>query len=221
MRLQHDRFDSVFNSRYYDFIAVAFVGFLLLSNITATKLIQMPGLHLIFDGGAILFPVTYILGDVLAEIYGFTKAKRVILMGFAMSIIASVVFLIVQVAPPAPGYENQAAFEAVLGFVPRIVIASICGYVVGQIVNAWVLVAMKVRTGEKKMWARLIGSTIVGEAFDTLIFCTIAFYGVITGAEFLNYLLTGYFYKVLVEVILLPVTYAVIGWVKRHEDLDG
>lgn len=207
--------------RYYDIVAISFVGFLLLSNIAATKLIEAPGIHLIFDGGAILFPITYILGDVLAEIYGFARAKRVILMGFAMSILASVIFLIVQVAPPAPGYHNQAAFEAVLGFVPRIVTASVCGYVVGQILNAWVLVAIKKRFGTHQLWVRLIASTAVGEALDTLIFCTIAFYGVITGSQFLNYLLTGYFYKVGVEVILLPVTYLVIGWLKRREGITS
>ncbi|MCI1642321.1 MAG: queuosine precursor transporter [Actinomyces sp.] len=205
--------------RLYDVVAVLFVAFLLVSNITATKLI---GVHvgpafLVFDGGAILFPLTYILGDVLSEIYGFARARRAIVLGFAVSILASLVFWLVQLAPPGPGYENQQAFEAVLGFVPRIVAASLCGYLAGQLLNSRVLVGIKERWGERHLWARLIGSTLVGEAADTLIFCTIAFYGVITGADFLNYLLTGYVYKVGVEIVMLPVTYPVIAWVRRRE----
>ncbi|OKL50677.1 hypothetical protein BM477_00880 [Boudabousia marimammalium] len=205
--------------RYFDIVVVGFVGFLLLSNITATKLIDINvGVgHLIFDGGAILFPLTYILGDVLTEIYGLKRAKRAIYLGFAMSVIAALVFFLVQIAPPAEGYENQSAYEAVLGFVPRIVLASLLGYLFGQLLNALVLDKLRARFGENNMWIRLIGSTLVGEFADTLIFCTVAFYGIITGADFLNYLITGYVYKVAVEVILLPVTYLVIGWFKRHE----
>jgi hypothetical protein len=105
----------------------------------------------------------------------------------------------------------------VLGFVPRIVAASIAGYLVGQLLNAYVLVKIKERTKEKALWLRLIGSTVVGEFADTLVFCTVAFYGVITGAEFLNYVLVGYLYKTLLEVVLLPITYPTIRWVKRRE----
>ncbi|WIK65251.1 queuosine precursor transporter [Gleimia hominis] len=213
-------FDSrVRPTRLYDFIAVAFVALLLLSNIAATKLIafDLGFWKPIFDGGAVLFPLTYILGDVLSEVYGFAKASRVIAWGFGFSILASLTFWLVGIAPPGPGYENQAAFVAVLGFVPRIVAASIAGYLAGQLLNAWVLVKIKQRWGSKHLWARLIGSTVVGEFADTLIFCTIAFYGIITGADFLNYLLVGYFYKVGVEVVCLPLTYPTIAVVKRVE----
>lgn len=122
-----------------------------------------------------------------------------------------------QISPPANGYENQEAFEAVLGFVPRIVLASICGYLVGQLLNAYVLVKIKERTQEKALWVRLIGSTVIGELADTVVFCTIAFYGIITGGEFLNYVVIGYLYKTLLEVVLLPLTYRVISAVKQHE----
>ncbi len=205
--------------RLYDLVAVSFVAFLILSNIAATKLIgvEIGPAFLVFDGGAILFPLTYILGDVLAEVYGFQRAKRAILMGFAFSIIAALTFLVVGAAPPGPGYENQDAFVAVLGFVPRIVTASVLGYLAGQLLNSWVLVKIKERWGEEHLWARLLGSTLVGEFADTLIFCTVAFYGVITGAEFLNYLVVGYVYKVGVEVVLLPVTYRVIAAIKKAE----
>ena len=209
--------------RVYDLIAVTFVAALLISNVAATKVTALDWgpVHLVFDGGAVLFPLTYILGDVLSEVYGFGRARRVIVMGFAASIAASAVFWIVQVAPVGPGYENQAAFEAVLGFVPRVVAASVIGYLAGQLVNALVLVGIRSRWGARRLWARLIGSTLVGEAVDTALFCTIAFAGVIEGGDFVNYVVTGYVYKVAVEVVLLPLTYRVIGWVRGLEGLEG
>ena len=203
----------------YDVIAVIFVAFLLISNIAATKIIAFDWqfIHLVFDGGALLFPLTYILGDVLAEVYGFARAKRVVILGFATSILASLAFWLVQIAPVGPGYYNQTAFEAVLGFVPRIVIASVVGYLIGQLVNAFVLVRIRNRWGAKHLWARLVGSTLVGEAVDTALFCTIAFAGIIPGSDFINYLITGYVYKVAVEIILLPITYRVIATVRTIE----
>ncbi|MBI1352296.1 MAG: queuosine precursor transporter [Actinomycetales bacterium] len=206
---------AITGSSLYPMIVGVFVAVLLISNIAATKLISFG--PLITDGGAFLFPLAYIIGDVLSEVYGLKAARRAILLGFVMLVVAAITFLLVQVSPPADGYENQDAFEAVLGFVPRIVAASIAGYLVGQLLNAYVLVKIKERTKEKALWLRLIGSTVVGEFADTLVFCTIAFYGVITGAEFLNYVLVGYVYKTLLEVVLLPITYPVIGWVKRRE----
>jgi uncharacterized integral membrane protein (TIGR00697 family) len=206
-------------SSLYPVIVGIFVALLLISNIGATKLIVFG--PIITDGGAFLFPMTYIIGDVLSEVYGLKAARKAILLGFSMSVLAALTFFVVQISPPADGYENQAAFEAVLGFVPRIVLASICGYLVGQLLNAYVLVKIKQRTKERKLWLRLIGSTVVGEFADTLVFCTIAFYGVITGAEFWNYVLVGYLYKTLLEVVLLPITYPTIRWVKRREPTYG
>lgn len=202
-------------SGLYPTIVAIFVGLLLISNIGAVKLIEFG--PIITDGGAFLFPLTYIVGDVLSEVYGLKAARRAILLGFAMSVLAAVTFWLVQLSPPADGWENQSAYEAVLGFVPRIVLASVCGYLVGQLLNAYVLVRIKERTKEKALWLRLIASTAVGEFADTLVFCTIAFYGVITGADFWNYVLVGYFYKTLLEVVLLPITYRVIAAVKRRE----
>jgi uncharacterized integral membrane protein (TIGR00697 family) len=213
------RFASTERSSLYPLIVGAFVGVLLISNIGATKLISFG--PIITDGGAFLFPLAYVIGDVLSEVYGLRAARRAIILGFVMLVIAAITFWLVQISPPADGYENQAAFEAVLGFVPRIVVASIAGYLVGQLLNAYVLVRIKERTAEKALWLRLIGSTVVGEFADTLVFCTIAFYGVITGADFLNYVIVGYVYKTLLEVVLLPVTYPVIGWIKRREPSYG
>ena len=203
------------NRSLYPYVLAVFVAVLLISNIGATKLIAFG--PIITDGGALLFPLTYVIGDVLSEVYGFKAAKRAVFMGFAMAILAAVTFYLVQISPAAEGYENQDAFEAVLGFVPRIVLASICGYLVGQLLNAYVLVKIKERTKEKYLWVRLLGSTVVGEFADTIVFCTIAFYGVITGAEFVNYVVVGYIYKTLLEVVLLPVTYPTIRAIKRRE----
>ena len=199
----------------YPVIVGVFVGLLLISNIGAVKLIEFG--PIITDGGAFLFPLVYIAGDILSEVYGFKAARKAILIGFAMSILAALTFWLVQISPPAEAWGNQEAFESVLGFVPRIVLASVAGYLVGQLLNAWVLVKIKERTQEKALWLRLLGSTAVGEFADTIVFCTIAFYGVITGEEFLIYVAFGFAYKTLVEVVLLPVSYAVIGWVKRRE----
>ena len=199
----------------YPVIVGVFVGLLLISNIGAVKLIEFG--PIITDGGAFLFPLVYIAGDILSEVYGFKAARKAILIGFAMSILAAITFWLVQISPPAEAWGNQEAFETVLGFVPRIVLASVAGYLVGQLLNAWVLVKIKERTQEKALWLRLLGSTAVGEFADTIVFCTIAFYGVITGEEFLVYVAFGFAYKTLVEVVLLPVSYAVIGWVKRRE----
>lgn len=212
----------------FDLVAALFCALLLISNICATKLITIGGSShpiqlgpiplwpLITDGGALLFPFTYIFGDVLAEVYGMTKAKRAIWMGFAVEILASATFLLVDHAPaqdPAMG----SAFHTVLAFVPRIVLASLCGYLAGQFVNAWVLVRIKRHTKEGTLWARLVGSTVAGEFVDTALFCVIAFGGLITMGELANYTLVGYVYKCLVEILFLPLTYAVIRLVKRGE----
>lgn len=214
MNVERARFASA-PSGLYPYITAIFVALLLISNIGAVKLIEIG--PIITDGGAILFPLVYIVGDILSEVYGFKAARRAIITAFAMSILAAITFYLVQLAPPASDWGNQEAFEAVLGFVPRIVLASVIAFVIGQILNSYVLVKIKERTSEKNLWLRLIGSTAVGQFVDTLIFCTIAFYGVITGGEFLNYLIVGYLYKSAVEFALLPVTYRVIARVKRAE----
>lgn len=212
----------------YDLVVALFCALLLISNVCATKLIAVghaeppitlgpiPVWPLITDGGALLFPLTYIFGDVLAEVYGLGRARRAIFMGFAVSILASLTFLLVDAAP---GLDPQVAgaFHSVLGFVPRIVLASLLGYLAGQLTNAWVLVKIKERTKEGTLWARLVGSTVVGELVDTVVFCTVAFGGVISGGELFNYVVVGYVYKVMVEVVFLPLTYLVIAWIKRHE----
>jgi hypothetical protein len=199
----------------YPVLLGMFVGLLIISNVAAVKLIAVG--PLITDGGAFLFPLVYIVGDVMSEVYGWRAARTAILAGFSMAALAAVTFLVVQLAPAAGAWKNQEAFEAILGFVPRIVLASMLGFLVGQLLNAYVLVRIKERTKERHLWVRLIGSTVVGEFADTLVFCTVAFYGVITGADFWNYVIVGYGYKTVLEIVLLPVTYRIIGYVKRRE----
>src|SRR5215204_4257268 len=212
-------------SGIYAVVVAVFCGLLLISNIAATKTITVVdglpawlGGGIFTDGGALLFPLTYILGDVLAEVYGLRQARRAIWVGFALAALAAVTFLAVGAAPPGPGYENQDAFVAVLGFVPRIVLASLVGYLAGQFLNAYVLVKIKNLTLERRMWARLVGSTAVGQFADTALFAIIAFVGVFpTWSSLISFTVTGYLYKVLVEVIFLPVTYAVIRAIKKRE----
>lgn len=209
----------------YATISALFVGILLISNVVAVKPIAFGtvtfgalSLPLVFDGGVFLFPLAYVLGDVLAEVYGLKATRRTIFTAFALAALASITILTVQLSPPADGWENQEAFAAVLGFVPRIVIASLTGFLAGQLLNAWVMDLMHRRTAGRFLRSRLIVSTLVGELADTLLFCTIAFAGVITGIDFVMYVVLGYLVKCLAEVVLLPVTTRVIRAVRRAED---
>jgi uncharacterized integral membrane protein (TIGR00697 family) len=199
----------------YPYLIAIFCGLLLISNIGAVKLIEFG--PIITDGGAFLFPLVYIVGDVLSEVYGFKATRKAIFTGFGLSILASLTFLLVQFSPAASDWPNQTAFETILGFVPQIVLASVSGYLVGQLLNSYVLVKIKEKTREKYLWLRLIGSTAVGELADTIVFCTIAFYGILTGIDFIKYVVIGYLYKTLLEVVLLPITYRVIKFVKAKE----
>jgi queuosine precursor transporter len=203
----------------YPIVVGVFVALLLLSNIGAVKLISFG--PIITDGGVFLFPLVYIVGDLLTEVYGFKAARRAIILAFSMSVLAAITFWLIQISPPAADWGNQEAFESVLGVVPRIVIASITAFLVGQLLNAYVLVWIKERTAEKALWLRLLASSAVGQLVDTLIFGFIAFWGIITGTEFVIFVLAGYVYKVAVEVILLPVSYRVIAIVKRREPTYG
>jgi uncharacterized integral membrane protein (TIGR00697 family) len=191
------------------------VSLLLISNVSASKPILFGPFPV--DGGVFLFPLVYVVGDVLSEVYGLKATRLAIILGFAMSGLAAVTFWVVIWAPPLPEWGSQEAFAAVLGYVPRIVIASMLGYLVGQLLNSYVLVRMKRRSSEGRLWARLIGSTAVGELADTVIFCTIAFAGVMSGQTLLLYIAVGYVYKTLLEVVLLPITYPVIAAIKKRE----
>jgi uncharacterized integral membrane protein (TIGR00697 family) len=214
--------------RLYDIVLALFCSLLLVSNIGATKLIAFgpslnvagfPVLPIVTDGGAFLFPLTYILGDLLAEVYGMRLARRAIVLGFGIALLASLTFLAVDSAPAAPGWDLGNAWHAVLGFVPRIVAASLAGFVVGQFLNAYVVVRLRDRARPGSLWWRLVSSTLVGELADTTIFCTVAFGGLIDLGTMVNYIVVGYVWKVGVEVVMLPVTLRVIKAVKRREGI--
>lgn len=203
-------------SLYPTFLA-AFIGVLIVSNINATKGVEIFGLAT--DGAFFLFPLSYVIGDVLSECYGYKATRRAVWTGFAVLAGAMACFFIGIKLPAAPWYENQEAFATVLGTVPQLVLAGLAGYVAGQLLNAWSLNAIKKRTGEKALWARLMGSTVVGEFVDTLIFCSIAAsaIGISDLGTFINYVIVGFIWKTAVEFVILPVTYAFIAWVKRRE----
>ncbi|NLG48324.1 queuosine precursor transporter [Gordonia sp. (in: high G+C Gram-positive bacteria)] len=218
-------------SPYYPALTALFVGVMLISNIAATKGVVLfddwlqfdfGPLHvngLVTDGAFFLFPLSYVIGDVISEVYGFRAMRRTIASGFAVILLASLCFWIAIELPAAEFYDGQDAFSSVLGTVPQIVAAGLAGYLVGELLNSFVLVKMKERAGEKRLWARLIGSTVVGEFFDTLVFCSIAAtaIGISTWSDFINYVIIGFVWKTLVEVAIMPLTYAVVRHLKRAE----
>ncbi len=200
-------------------IACLFVTSLLLSNIIAGKLITIGGV--ILPGAVILFPLAYIIGDILTEVYGYNRARMVIWTGFACNILMVGVFYLVM-AIPSPGFfEAEAAFATVLGMTPRIVLASLVAYLVGEFSNAAILSRMKILTRGKWLWTRTVGSTLVGEGLDTIIFITICFIGTVPNAVLMQMVLYQYLFKVAFEFLATPLTYAVVGWLKRKEGVDS
>lgn len=201
----------------YPVLLALFTTIFVLSNIVSTKGVQVG--PLVTDGAFFLFPAAYVIGDVISECYGFRAARRAVWTGFLAMIIAISTFYVAILLPAASFYEGQAAFAVTLGLVPRIVVASLSGYAAGQLLNAWLLTLMKDRLGERGLWKRLLGSTVVGEFGDTLIFCLIAapVIGISTVGDTANYVVVGFVWKTLVEVAVMPITYLVIRRIKAHE----
>lgn len=204
-------------SVYYPVLVAVFTALVIISNVTATKGVAFG--PIITDGGFIVFPLTYVIGDVLAEVYGFRAARRAIILGFVMNGLAALAFWVTVYLPAADFYGNQEHLANVVGAYTQLIVAGLAGFLVGQTINAWAVVKIKERTGERNLWARLVGSTFVGQLGDTLVFCSIAAPAIgITGlADFVTYAALGWLYKTAVEVVMLPVTYRVIGYVKHHE----
>ena len=210
--------------RYFDFVMAAFVTILLLSNVLGAgkvAVINLPGIGTWpFGAGILFFPVSYVIGDVLTEIYGYARARRCIWTGFAALLFMAFMAMVVVALPPAPDWKGQASYEAVFGQVPRIVFASIAAFWAGEFANSYVLARMKVWTRGRHLWTRTIGSTVVGQGIDSLIFYPLAFYGVWDNETLIIVLLTQFALKVAWEALLTPVTYAVVGWLKRREGID-
>ena len=204
-------------STYYPILVAVFTALVIISNVTATKGVAFG--PILTDGGFLVFPLTYVIGDVLSEVYGFAAARRAIVLGFAMNILAALAFWATVYLPAADFYENQEHLANVVGSYTQLIIAGLAGFIVGQTINAWVVVKIKARTKEKHLWARLVGSTFAGQLGDTLVFCAIAAHaiGITTFGDFVVYTALGWVYKTAVEVVLLPVTYRVIAVIKRRE----
>jgi len=206
------------NFKYYDIIGALFVAVLIISNIASAKVASVMGFN--FDGGTILFPISYIFGDILTEVYGYKKSRRIIWTGFFCLAIMALTLVIVQYLPSAKDWPNQTAFEAVLGFVPRLVIASMLAYLAGEFTNSFILAKMKIWTAGKKLWSRTISSTIIGQGIDSLVFGFIAFYNILPLPALLNLIGTIYVFKVLYEVVITPLTYKLVNFLKKAENQD-
>ncbi len=209
--------------RYFDFIMAAFVTVLLLSNIIGAAkptFVTIGGEQWVYGAGILFFPLGYVIGDVLTEVYGYARARRVIWAGFGALLFMAFMSWVVVSLPPAEGWEGQAAYEAVFGQVPRIVFASITAFWAGEFVNSYVMARMKVWTAGKHLWTRTIGSTFVGQGVDSLIFYPLAFWGVWSNEQVLTVMATNWLLKVLWEAVLTPVTYAVVNGLKAREGLD-
>jgi uncharacterized integral membrane protein (TIGR00697 family) len=204
--------------KYLSLIAVFFVSVLLISNIASTKIVDFGWFT--FDGGTLLFPLSYIFGDILTEVYGYKRARGVIWMGFAMALLMSIVLIVVGALPAAPDWTNQAAYDAILGLTPRIVIASLVAFFFGEFSNSFILAKMKILTKGKWLWTRTIGSTVVGELVDSTLFILIAFIGILPGSLLLTLIISNYVFKTLIEIVFTPVTYKVVSFLKKKEGED-
>jgi uncharacterized integral membrane protein (TIGR00697 family) len=195
-----------------------FLTCLIVSNVIAGKLISIFGV--VLPSAVILFPITYILGDVFTEVYGYRKTRFIIWVGFAANVLMSLVFLAAIALPYPPFFKDQGAYATVLGMTPRIVLASLVAYWTGEFANSITLSLLKKATGGKYLWTRTISSTLVGQAFDTALFIAIGFALTVPGAVLAQMMLAQYLFKVAYEVVLTPVTYAVVGAIKRREGVD-
>ncbi len=205
-------------SSWFVVIAAVFVTCLITANIIAVKFILFLGF--LVPAGIIVFPLSYLFGDILTEVYGYAAARRVIWLGFACNLLAVIAIYIGGIAPAAPFWQNQAAYNTILGSTPRLLLASFIAYLVGEFTNSFVLAKLKIATRGRWLWTRTIGSTLVGEGIDTVIFISVAFLGVIPTASLAQAILTQWIFKVAYEVVATPLTYLIVGFLKRKEGVD-
>ena len=206
-------------SKLFLIITVVYVTCLLLSNLVAGKMWAVTS-NITLPAAVILFPITYIFGDIFTEVYGFKNARIIIWLGFACSFFAVGVYMITIGLPHPDFWTNQEAYATVLGTTPRVAAASFIGYLFGEFSNSMVLSKLKVMTGGKKLWVRTILSTLVGEGFDSAIFVTVSFWGTMENATLLQMIFFQYLFKVCYEIIFTPATYAIVNWIKRKEEMD-
>ena len=205
-------------SRWFIAITAIFITCLITANITAVKLISVGGI--ILPAAVVIFPISYIFGDVLTEVYGYRQARLVIWLGFACNLLAVVAIWLGEILPAASFWNGQAAYVQILGYTPRLLVASFIAYLVGEFANSFVLAKMKIATSGRWLWTRTIGSTLVGEGLDSLIFITVAFIGTIPTNGLFSAILAQWLVKSAYEAIATPLTYAVVNFLKRREGLD-
>ena len=205
-------------SNWFLLLTALFVACLIAANIAAVKLIAPFGL--VLPAAIVIFPVSYILGDVLTEVYGYRAARRVIWLGFLANLIVVAAIALAQILPAASFWDGQAAFERILGQTPRILAASFLAYLIGEFANAFVLAKLKIATEGRLLWLRTIGSTLVGQGLDSALFITLAFAGIIPPAGLAAAIVTQWLVKSAYEALATPVTYAVVGFLKRRDGID-
>jgi len=206
------------HSHWFVVLVALFITCLITANIIAVKLISIFGL--VVPAAIIIFPISYILGDVLTEVYGYRQARRVIWLGFFCNLILVVAIWLGQLLPAASFWDGQTAYERILGYTPRILAASFLAYLLGEFSNSFVLAKMKIATNGRWLWTRTIGSTLVGQALDSLVFITLAFVGTIPLAALVSAILTQWLGKSMYEAAVTPLTYKVVNFLKRYEGLD-
>lgn len=205
-------------SKWFVAITAVFITTLITANIIAVKLISLYGFFV--PSAVVIFPISYIFGDVLTEVYGYRLTKFVIWLGFGCNLLTVVAIVVAQLLPPAPFWENQAAYDVILGYTPRLLVASFIAYLIGEFVNSYVLARLKIVTKGKWLWLRTISSTLIGEGLDSAIFITIAFASVLPTSALLSAILTQWMIKSLYEVLATPLTYLVTNFLKRVEGID-
>lgn len=204
--------------RYYDLLVHAFVVILLISNLVGQKITAVGPFRI--SGAQLLFPITYIFGDVFTEVYGYGASRRAIWIGFFASALLAVMGLVTVWLPPAPGWDGQAAFARVFEFVPRLVVASLAAFWCGEFANSFVMAKMKLLTKGRYLWTRTVGSTVAGQAVDTVVVMVLAFGGSLSTGLIANLIVSAYLGKVLYEVAATPVTYWIVNSLKRREGVD-
>jgi queuosine precursor transporter len=205
-------------SFWFVMVAAIFTACLTTSNIIAVKLVRLFGL--VIPAAIVVFPVSYIFGDVLTEVYGYKRARLVIWLGFLCNLVSVIAIGLAQVLPAPSFWDGQAAYERILGYAPRLLVASFIAYLIGEFVNSFVMAKMKIATKGKWLWTRTIGSTLAGQGFDSLVFMVIAFAGTIPTAGLANAVVTQWLAKSAYEAILTPATYKIVRFLKQREGLD-
>jgi len=189
---------------------------LLVSNLASTKMVDLFRTGFVIDGGAVVFPIAYVLNDVIVELYGFSRARKIVIATVVMNLLAALVFLLVVQLPPGTGWAHQDAFRQILGFAPRIAVGSFLAYLVGQILNAYVFVRLKrTDTGGRYLWWRALGSSLIGDLTDTIIFTIVAFAGTITTVQLVGMVVIAYLMKMVGQTVLLPITYLVLAQIRK------